>query len=593
MQFQVKKRDGPARIGELTLMDKKIITPNILFIDTNRFKAPGFADLLITNTNCKTTKPSFKISDYFFYPKELELSELKIEKKENNIYYIVPGNKNLIDNISKNNSSSIFIVANAFQLLQQPKKFVDFIVELRKKIGYQKIIYAPRIGNPSSFALLAYIGIDFFDSISAIIAARNDVLFFENGKYHKNKLNELPCNCPSCIRNNSKPSDMSFEEILAHNYNEIIKEIKKVRNAISNGELRALAETRVKTDPNLTTILRNLDNDNYSFLESNTAIVKKEKILATTKESLQRPEIKRFQERIINRYKKPDVAKVLLLLPCSAKKPYSFSKSHKLFREKLLSSNNPHVVHEVIITSPIGLVPRELELIYPASNYDIPVTGIWDEDEKKMIRTLLLKYLEKNKYDKIISHLPDELMDFLEDILKESSKTCIGRPTSDESLEKLSKVLVEIVSSFQKIKPSKKTFEEIYGLTSYQFGKKTSKNLLENCEIRGKYPYLKIMDGKKQIGMLTKERGLISLTLDGAKRLINSNMYWVKIDNDFEVIGSIFAPGVIDADENIRIGDEVIILKNNMLCGVGVAQMNGEQMKNLTYGEAVKVRHKI
>jgi predicted RNA-binding protein len=34
-------------------------------------------------------------------------------------------------------------------------------------------------------------------------------------------------------------------------------------------------------------------------------------------------------------------------------------------------------------------------------------------------------------------------------------------------------------------------------------------------------------------------------------------------------------------------------LKNNNLCAVGVAQMNGKEMRESTHGEAVKIRHKI
>ena len=187
---------------------------------------------------------------------------------------------------------------------------------------------------------------------------------------------------------------MNFQEILNHNYYALNTEIKHVRNAISKEELRNLVEKRINTEPNLAAILRNLDKKHYSFLEKRTAISSKSKIIATSNESLFRPEIRRFQERVINYYKKPKSTKILLLLPCSAKKPYSFSKSHKLFREKLLSTKNPFIVHELIITSPMGIVPRELELVYPAASYDIPVTGIWDEVEKKMITEMLSKYLK-------------------------------------------------------------------------------------------------------------------------------------------------------------------------------------------------------
>src|SRR5207245_1482509 len=88
---------------------------------------------------------------------------------------------------------------------------------------------------------------------------------------------------------------------------------------------------------------------------------------------LARPEIVRFRRRIRQRYAKPPSARVLLLPPCSARKPYSTSRSHRRFRDAIVASANPTAVHEVIVTSPLGLIPRELERFYPAGAYDISV----------------------------------------------------------------------------------------------------------------------------------------------------------------------------------------------------------------------------
>jgi len=556
--------------------NKKTVTPDILFADTARFKAPNLAGVIITKSKSRKNKPTLHLSN--------------IKQDEN--YYIVPINKETIDKSLKNNSSSFFVVENAYQLFQQPKKFVDFIVELREKTGYQKTIYTPSIGDPTNLALLAYMGIDYFDSISAILAARNDTFLFTNGRYNKNELRELPCSCPSCNKFKNKTADMRFKDILDHNYYTMSNEMKHVRNAIANGDLRGLVETRVKADPNLTAILKNLDANHYEFLENRTSITSKSKLLATTKESLYRPEIKRFQNRVIERYEKPESTKILLLLPCSAKKPYSFSKSHKFFKERLNASGNPFVVHELIITSPMGIVPRELELVHPASMYDIPVTGVWDEDEKKMIRKLLKEYLKNNKYDKIIAHLPKALMEFTEDILEKPEITCIDSPTSNKSLDKLSQVLKKNVSKYERVKPLERSIEDVQCLASYQFGKKIAEKLLKDCTIRGKYPYQKIIYKNTQLGMITKERGLISLTIEGAETLAESKKYWVRIYDDFTLKGSVFAPGVKDADKDIRIGDEVIVKRKDKLCAVGVAQMNGVGMKTSSHGEAVNVRHR-
>jgi len=151
-----------------------------------------------------------------------------------------------------------------------------------------------------------------------------------------------------------------------------------------------------------------------------------------------------------------------------------------------------------------------------------------------------------------------------------------------------------MIKTKSKISAATRNIENINALASYQFGIKTASMLLENTRITGKYPYQRIMDtSNTQLGMITAERGFISLTLDGAKRIESSGTYWVEISSDFTLKGSVFAPGVIDADANIRKGDEIIVLQNHVLKGVGVAQMDGETMKEAMSGEAVKIRHTI
>jgi len=616
MQLNIIKRDGPARTGELTIKNNIVRIPNIIFIDTNRLQAPDFAEVTITNIKEGTKKPKITISEslfsqnqvkksddliiynYLFYPKdlssELHFSAIKIYKKNIAKCYILPGNKDTINTALKNNPADIFIVANAAQLIKQHQKFVDYIVALREKIGYTKMIYLPTVGDPTNLALLTYLGVDLFDSTSAILSARNNTLITTTGYHKTNDMDEMFCSCPACSKNKGKPRDMTYKQIIEHNYYALHNEIKNIRNTIRKGNLRELVETRIRINPELTAILRNLDYNHYKYLEERTPITKTSQLIATTKESLYRPEIKRFQQRVIERYQKPKHTKILLLLPCSAKKPYSFSKTHKLFREQLYKLNNPNIVHEVIITSPLGIVPRELELTYPASAYDIPVTGVWDEDEKKMIRTLLKQYLKLNTYEKVIIHLPTSIREFIADLVKNPINTCVDEnPTSEESLKKLLSILKKTTDPEEKIDAKTRIKENLDSFASYQFGRETAKKLLMDCSIKGKYPELKIMYKNKQLGMITQQRGLISLTIDGANKISESKQHWVNIYDDFTLIGSVFAPGIKDADENIRVGDEIIVLKNKKLCAVGVALMSGKEMKESTHGEAVKIRHRV
>jgi archaeosine synthase len=79
--------------------------------------------------------------------------------------------------------------------------------------------------------------------------------------------------------------------------------------------------------------------------------------------------------------------------------------------------------------------------------------------------------------------------------------------------------------------------------------------------------------------------------MDGAERLGDAAHYWVDIFTDFSLKGSVLAPGVKDADETIRVGDEVIVKRQGKVAGVGVALMSGSEMKESRHGEEVNLRH--
>jgi archaeosine synthase len=609
MQFYVETRDGPGRIGVLQLQQHRVATPVIFYPHTSRFQVPDFAEIIITQNTNNHTKSSITIeadsfqsnkktsknthlNTYLFYPMDAPVSMHQYAIKQTtkkNPCYLVPADEQVISEATKNTTAIIYIVANAAQLLQHQSKFVSYLTKLREAIGYQTLLYLPNVATPMNLALLVYIGIDAVDTTGLLQAARNQLLLFPTGAYPKKTLKTSPCHCPICIKRH--PEEMTFDDILQHNYHTLETELKLIKHTIQTGGLRELVESRIRQDPLLTAILRILDQHHYSYLEERAPLNRHQQLVATTKESLFRPEIQRFQQRLLQRYLKPPSTKILLLLPCSAKKPYSFSKSHQLFRQVLTHCPNPHVVHEIIVTSPLGLVPRELELVYPASRYDIPVIGIWDEDEKQMIRELFHNYLQKNTYDHIILHLPLELQEIINNQIANPHCTCIDKPTTPDSLEQLSQTLTQLTKAYPKINRSKRQRENMEALASFQFSPQHAQHLLHQCTITGRYPYLKIKQENQQLAMITKERGLLSLTLNGAKRLQKMKYYQVRLSNDFTIKGSIFAPGIQHADPAIRIGDEVLTFQNQTLCGVGVALMNGTEMTQSTRGEAIKIRH--
>ena len=376
------------------------------------------------------------------------------------------------------------------------------------------------------------------------------------------------------------------EDMAQRNLDEIVVECSKVMMFTGAGRLRELVDQRTSS-PNLVAALRIFDRVGYEYQEEmcDTA---GGRFSCNTTQSLQRPEVERFRRIIRERYKPPKHKRILVLLPCSAKKPYHISKTHKAFASAIHTGEHDVLVHEVIVTSPLGIVPRELDIFFPASAYDIPVTGEWKCQEKEMIRSAVSKLLEFN-YEHVISHLGDttELIRELTDL----TETCVGDPVSPISLKNLEDAIRDAASDMEKCGYHEDRCENMRSVLNFQFGKEAADALMEGTDVTGKFPYWKMHSGKQQLGMLTAERGMVSLTIEGAERLANIRKNIVEMA-DFELKGNLFAIGVLKADRSIRMGDEVVITMKGSVKAVGVAAMSGAEMEELKRGIAVKVRHK-
>lgn len=142
-------------------------------------------------------------------------------------------------------------------------------------------------------------------------------------------------------------------------------------------------------------------------------------------------------------------------------------------------------------------------------------------------------------------------------------------------------------------------------IADYQFGKGVGIVLFpENVDIvyskrtgRVRHVYL---DGKRLVTLRPRD-GFFSLTVFGAKRIVENVKplrYWVKVQDDvssFIAEGkSVFAKHVVDADEEIRPMEEVIVINSERkVLAVGKATLTGKEMKAFKRGVAVKVRRGV
>jgi len=245
------------------------------------------------------------------------------------------------------------------------------------------------------------------------------------------------------------------------------------------------------------------------------------------------------------------------------------------------------------MTSPIGVVPQELETTYPAQQYDSVVTGHWTATEIEFVADVLAAYLRRNDYPRVIAHVPPEgYRETVErataDLDADPVFTVADHPTTDGSLSNLAGQL----EGELKYPKREREHNTIRAIADYQFGEGAGDAIFEDLRTESRYPKLRAHDGDgEQLAAMVPQYGVLSLTLAGGRRWVESSapVRRVEID-DFVPHGSVLAPGVVDASAEIRPGDEVVI-EGPAAFGVGRAAMSGPEMVESTRGIASEVRH--
>lgn len=300
------------------------------------------------------------------------------------------------------------------------------------------------------------------------------------------------------------------------------------------------------------------------------------KVLCSSEESLYRPEAVRWRNRM--GLLKP-LGEAVVILPCSMRKPYSNSKSHQIFMR--VSKR----IQEVILTSPFGICPREMEKTFPIQSYDVSTTGDWSHEEIKVVGEVLRDYVGDKE---VLAHVAGGYREVCEEYLDDCVFTCEdGRPISHESMQNLK----DHIKKYRKIPAREKLLNGLRSLAIYQFGPGGEALIPNDCHVKGRY-HKRIFHDSEQIAALLMDNGVYSLSLAGGRILSEIGAKWVNIEFDLKT-NTLFAPGVLDADPNIVPKDEVIILNKGNVVGVGKAVLNGEEMVKATNGVAVRVRHRV
>jgi archaeosine synthase len=504
------------------------------------------------------------------------LNNLEEENSSKNLQLIlnVPLRREIFDNdLPEITAESIVGVSlgDISSVLSNPNLFIKYIHRIRSWVSPRRLLYAP--GIPITYIpILVYLGVDVFDFLQLELISANNLY-------------------QSSVVFDQNPSLEQFIDVL-----------ERTRNALKGGILRDMVRVFANAYPPLKAILRRIDRN---IPLEGTPLYRTHQLLCTDETDFTRPEVSFFRERVRSRYTPPSFTQGIIFLPCSAKKPYSASKSHQRFNGviKRTLKRRRHVIKQVIITSPLGVVPRELEYTYPAGHYDIPVTDYWMIEEKKHVIQDLISLLSK-----LDSSLP--LVGFVtgtdREVLVEACDQVdraihlvdpnLEKLTSPEGLHQFSALLRETFSevTVKQAPSSRLTF--LRTIADFQFGKGAGLLLLpDHVRISGHQGLgLRVRLEGKHLVTFRPETGLLTLSLAAGERMSNHTNNVVVFDGERIQGSTIFALGISHANPAIRPNEEVLIVnKDGRLIAIGTSYLPGPLLVEMNRGKGIKIRQKV
>jgi len=438
-------------------------------------------------------------------------------------------------------SPEIVVLTDAIQLASQPGKLPSAIIALKHRFP-GALLWAPGLGGPDNLAALVHMGVDLVDLARCHQAVALGMVLTQNGP-----------------RPPLAHEDTNLETQAYH----MMKAIDEVRSSVINGSIQTLAVRSSLSSPRLVEHLRKHQAQSSVQPGLLSSHVDASDVLECfSPHMLDDPVVIDWERFITEAYTPPNpVREVMIFLPCSARKPYRLSKSHTQFLRAIQSTG----CHEVMMTSPLGLVPRDLEDVWPAANYDVPVTGDWSKDELDRVRRMLSALVKKGGYKRIINHTGMEL-DFL-DIDVVDTRNGDGA-THHDALQRLTSAVKDAVQMFE-LRNQKNSYRLLEHFKSIARKTTGTDAWLEGVKVKGKLPRWKLEKDGVQLAVWSIDRNGFSFSRASIDVLHEHGaLKEVHLHSDVKWKGDVFSQHVSSFDAEIRSGDDVRVLQNGECIGL-------------------------
>jgi 7-cyano-7-deazaguanine tRNA-ribosyltransferase len=301
---------------------------------------------------------------------------------------------------------------------------VDMIMTAKMNLPIQKPLHLFGAGHPFMFALAVALGCDFFDSAAYSLYAKQGRYMTEAGTSRLKELEYFPCSCPKCTGTNPKyVSEMSPDErqrfLAEHNLYVCAAELRRIKQATKNGRLWEHLQMQAHSHPSLLHALKKLKKYK-DFIEKHDVAVKNSGLFIFDSVDLIRPEVVRHKKRLEERYIPPSVP-ILLLAPETRMKPFHKSIEFRQVAVCLRDlKNHLNRVHVCFYAAPFGVIPYELDEVYPLSQHEtvLPL----DAETLDYVTGQITEYISRIDCKMVV--LLNDRENWGETVLKKVKKAC-------------------------------------------------------------------------------------------------------------------------------------------------------------------------
>ncbi len=467
-------------------------------------------------------------------------------------------------------SPQVVVLTDALALTSNPRRFIDAVVAVKRRFP-GALLWAPGIGGPDNLALLVWLGVDLFDLTRSRQATASGMLLDRGGP-------------------RTPATDLGETSGLEAQVEAWRSAVSEVREHLVAGTLRQLVDRQALVAPSTVVQLRHHDETCASMdglLERH--VTRERRLMCMAETSLHEPAVLDWVQWMSAEYRAPQgLDRVLVLLPCSARKPYRFSKSHRRFIEAI----GTNAVHEVMVTSPLGLVPRDLEQVWPAQHYDLAVTGRWSADELNRIGSMLASLIEAHDYQCIVDHSGLTLPESCYGGLPREDTRQGDSAGSKAALQRLGEAVREAIRTHGARRRSRDAMhlDEWRSASRRLLG---GDAWLDGAEVRGRPPRFRIMNGSDQIGQWSPDRGGFSLSKAAVMRLhAGAQLPHVHLVPDVVWKGDLHMGIIEQVMGDVRLGSDLVVMQNGQPVGLARALAPGWEWSG-TPGRLAKAHQRL